>query len=89
MFHLRDAFYTHIDIYRYSNIDLNKILPSNLHLHSHDICFVNVFNSFIPVITLNTLRFKSSALFGKHAILDKLLIVLQLPNHLFNLTVNG
>ena len=38
---------------------------------------------------LNTLRFKSSALFGKHAILDKSLIVLKLPNHLFNLTVNG
>ena len=30
---------------------------SNLHLHSHDICFVNFFDSFIPVIILNTLRF--------------------------------
>ena len=29
-------------------------------LHLHDTCFVNVFNSFIPVIMLSTHRFKSS-----------------------------
>ena len=39
---------------------------SNLQLHLHDIFIVNVFVSFIPVILLNTLRFKSSVLFGKH-----------------------
>ena len=60
----------------------------NLHLHSHDICFVNVFSSFIPVILLNTLRCKSSALFGRHALLDKSLRVLQVPTHLSKLTVN-
>ena len=38
---------------------------------------------------LNTLRFKSPALFGTHTLLDKSLIVLQLPTHLSNLTVNG
>ena len=38
---------------------------------------------------LNTLRFKSFVLFGKHSLLDKSLIVLQLPAHLSNLTKNG
>ena len=41
-------------------------LPSNLHLHSHGICFVNIFDSFTPVIILNTPRFKFSILFGIH-----------------------
>ena len=38
---------------------------------------------------LNTLRFKSSVLFGTHTLLDKsfrVLRVLQLPTHLTNLT---
>ena len=64
-------------------------LPSNLHLHLHDICFVNIFYSFIPVIMLSTLRFKFSVLFGGHTLLDKLLRVLQLITHLSNLTTNG
>ena len=55
----------------------------------HDICFVNVLDSFIPVIMLNELRFKSSALFGTYALLDKSLRVLELPIHLSNLTANG
>ena len=58
------------------------ISPSNLHLHSHDICFVNVFDSFIHVIILNRLRFKSSVLFGTQTLLDKSLRVLQIPTHL-------
>ena len=48
-----------------------QFLPLNLHLHLHDICFVNVFHSFIPVIMLNTLRFKSPVLFGTRTSLDK------------------
>ena len=52
-------------------------------------CFVNVFDSFIPVIMLNTLRFKSSVLFGTHALFDKSLRVLQLQTHLSNLTASG
>ena len=63
-------------------------VSSNLNLHSHEIYF-NVFYSFIPVIRLKTLRFKSFVLFGTHALLDKSLIVLQLPAHLSNLTANG
>ena len=34
---------------------------------------------------LNTLRFKSSALFGTHTLLGRSLRVLQLPTHLSNL----
>ena len=37
---------------------------------------------------LNTLRFKSSALFGTHTLLKKSLRVLELPVHLSNLTAN-
>ena len=38
---------------------------------------------------LETLGFKSSFLFGAHALLDKSLIVLQLPAHLSNITENA
>ena len=70
-------------------IPLLIFLPLNIHLHSHNICFVNVFNSSILVITLNTLRFKSSVLLGTHTLLDKSVKGLQLPTHLSNLTANG
>ena len=81
--------YTHMDFYCYSTIDLKlDCLSSNLHLHSHDICFVNVFGSFIPVILLNMLKFKSSVLFGTYTLLDKSLKVLQLRRYLSNSTVN-
>ena len=53
------------------------------------ICSVNVSDSFIPVIMLKTFQFKSSDLFGTHTALDKSMGALQLPTHLFNLTVNG
>ena len=38
---------------------------------------------------LNTLRFKSSDLFGRHTLFDTSLRVLQLQTHLSNLTANG
>ena len=38
---------------------------------------------------LNTLRLKSSILFGTHTLLDKSLRVLQLPAHTSNLIANG
>ena len=55
---------------------------------SYDISFV-VFDSFIPAIMLKTFRFESSVLFGTQTLLDKPLRVLQLPEHLSNLTENG
>ena len=64
-------------------------VQSKLHLHSHDICLVNAFDSLIPVIMLNTLRFKSSVLFGIQILLDKSFKALHLPRHLSNLTANG
>ena len=88
---MHELFYNHINIYHYTNVDLNyiKFFPSNLHLHLHNISFVNVFDTFIPVIMLKTLRFKSSVLFGTHTLLDKSFTVLQLPTHLSNLTGKG
>ena len=61
----------------------------NLPFQSHNSCFVNAFDLFIPVIMLNKLRFKACVLFGTRALLDKSLRVLTLPTHLSNLTVNG
>ena len=53
---------------------------------SHDACSAYVFNLFIPVIMLKMLRFKLSALFGRHTLLDRSLSVLQLQTHLSKLT---
>ena len=41
-----------INIHSYSTIDLH---PSNLHLHRHEICLVNVCDSFVLAILLKTL----------------------------------
>ena len=51
--------------------------------------FVNVFDSFIYLIMLNTLRFKFSVLFKTHTSLDESLRVLKLPMHQYNLITNG
>ena len=75
-------FYTYIDIYYYL-FELH-FPPSNLPLHSHDICFVNVSNSFFLLIMRKTLPFKSSVLFGSHTLLR----VLQLPTHPSKITAN-
>ena len=65
-------------------------MRTSLHIHSHDICFINVFDLFIPVIMMKkTHRFKSSVLFETQTILDRSLRVLQLPTHLSKLTANG
>ena len=63
-------------------------LPSNVHLHSHNISFIKNFYSFIPVIMLNTIIFKSFVLFGTHILLDKSLRVSQLPANLSNLATD-
>ena len=49
------------------------------------ICF-NVFDLFIPVIMMNTL--KSPVLFGTHTLLDRSLRVLKLLTNLSKLTEN-
>ena len=53
---------------------------------------VNVFDSFISVIMLNTLRLKSSVLFETHTLLDNSFRALKLLSkltHLSKLTANG
>ena len=55
----------------------------------HDISFVKIYDSFIPVIMFNTLRFKSSVFLGTNILLDKPLRVLQLPTLQSNLSTNG
>ena len=45
-------------------------LPSNMHLQLYEICYINVFYSFIPVIILNIFRFKSFVLFGTYTLFD-------------------
>ena len=64
-------------------------LPSNLHLHLHDISFVKIFDLFFPLSILKTCIFKSSLFFGTHTLLDKSLRVLKLPTNLSELTANG
>ena len=59
--------------------------PSNLHLHFYNICFVNIFDSFISVIMLKTLKFKSSVIFGTHTLLNRSSGALQLPTDLSKL----
>ena len=49
---------------------------SNLHLYLHDICFVDAFNLFIPVIMFNMLIIKSSVFFKAQTLLDKSLCYL-------------
>ena len=50
--------------------------------------FANVFDLFILVTMLNTLRFKSSVLFQTHNLLGKLIRILKLPRHKSNLSAN-
>ena len=59
----------------------------NLHLQSHEICFVTVFASFLFVIIFNSLTITSFAFFyGTYTFGDK---ILQLPSHLSKLIMNG
>ena len=75
--------------YCHSSIDLNYIFSSsNLHLHTHDISFVKIFDSFFSVIVSKTCIFKSFVLFETHTLLDKPLRVLQFPTHFFSLAAN-
>ena len=55
----------------------------------HDTCFVNIFDSLIPLIVLKVLKVKSYASFETHTLLDRSLRVLQLPVHPIKLTANG
>ena len=62
-----------------------NFLPSNLHLDSHDKCFVNVLLTFILAVILE-IYITSSIL--EHILLDGSSRILQLPLHLSKLTTN-
>ena len=51
-------------------------------MQSHEICFTDVFPSFLFVIILNALRFMSFVLLGTHIFIDESLLKLQLPLNL-------
>ena len=57
----------------------------NLHLQLHEICFVNVFASFIYVIILNTFKVTPSVLLGTRILADRSSRVLQFLIHLSKL----
>ena len=83
LFRMYYGFYTHIDAYPYSTIYIYvHMVYDTWHIHM-------TYDLLIFVIMLNVLRFKSSILFGTHALLDEPLRVLQLPAPLSNLTANG
>ena len=77
-------FCIHTDIYHYSTFDSSYIC-----YRQTEICFVNIFDSFIPVVILKTLKFKSFVSFRTHALLGRSFRVLQLLMHQSNLTGNG
>ena len=53
-----------------------------------EICFVIVFDSFILVTILNTVKFKSFVLFGTYILSQGPSRVLQLPLQISKLTLN-
>ena len=78
------VFCTHINICRCSTFDLNSTFAFPFSWHMLCYCFW-----VIPVIMFNTFRFKSSVLFLTHTLLDKSLIILQLPTHISKLIISG
>ena len=84
------AFFTHVKLLSlfYFRFELH-FLPSNLHVRSHDICFVNAFDPFIPAIILKIFKFTSSVLFATYILTDGSPRVLQLSLHLSKLITNG
>ena len=54
-------------------------IASNLHLHLHEICLINVFASFIIVIMFYTFKFTSSVLFEICTLADGSSRALQFP----------
>ena len=86
---MRTFFRNFIIMKNYIDFFFYLFLLPNLHSHLYDICFVNVLDSFIPVIILRTCKFKSSVSFRTHTLLDRASRVLQLPTHLSRLTAIG
>ena len=84
------TFYTHSDIFHYSIFDFElHVVLLNLHLQSHEICFIIVLALYILFIILRTLTFTSFVSLGTHSFVDQSSIALQLLLHLSRITMNG
>ena len=69
LFQIYYGFHTRTNIYLNSIIYVNHIFFCYIYIYLHIICSFSFFDSLIPVIMLKTLKFKSSVLFGGHALL--------------------
>ena len=66
-----------------------QIILSNLHMHLHVSCHFIDLVSLVNVIKLNALTFKFFTISGTKILGYGSLILLQLPRHLFILTLKG
>lgn len=95
MFYDNNHHNTYIDIYGYSAFDSTfdsafgsfDFLLENLHSESHKIYLLNLFDSFNFVMILNAFKFIFSFLLVTNILTDR--SSLQLPLHLYKLTLNG
>ena len=62
--HVRYLLHLHEHLSSFHFLFELRVVLLNLHLQLHEICFTNVFVSFILVIILNTLTFTSFVLLG-------------------------
>ena len=86
---LFQLFFTFISILIGTQVcfELN-VLPSNVHLYSHEICFSDYFVSFIPIMVLRTFKFTSSGMPGTYSLSDKSSKLLKLPPYTSKLIAN-
>ena len=66
-----------------------QIIPFNLHMHLHDLCHFIDLVSLVLDIKLNALTFNFFTISGTQIFAYESLILLQLPLHLFILTLKG
>ena len=80
--YLFNSFLPHLSLLRFC-IKLH-FLPSSLHLQSHEICFMDDYDSFIFVVILNTFVFTFFVLFCIQNLSDKSSIILSHFQKLMN-----
>ena len=84
-----DSLHSHLQLFLFHRCLLLETISSNLHLHLYFSChFINLV-SLVLDIRLNTLTFKFFIISGTQIFAYGLLILLQLPLHLFILILKG